>query len=76
MLLYPNPAKDFITIQSTQPDITGLTLYDATGREMLRQTFSGSAFTLPLTNMSPGLYYIILRSPDGTQRQYPVVHVK
>ena len=72
---YPNPVRDYLTIQSTLQEKSNLTLYDATGQEILQQTFTGSALTLPFGNRAPGLYYLVLKTPDGTLRQYPIVHV-
>jgi hypothetical protein len=53
-----------------------LTLYDAAGRETLRQTFSGSTLTLSLGNIMAGVYYLVISLPDGTQHQYSIVHLK
>src|SRR5258708_25914553 len=53
-----------------------LTLYDAAGRETLRHTFTSSTLTLSLRNTMPGGYYLGISLSDGTQHQYPIVHVK
>jgi hypothetical protein len=74
--LYPNPAKDYLVIRTTVPGENILILYDAAGREILRQTFSGFNGVLYLGNRAPGVYYVGIRLPDGTRYRYPIVHLK
>src|SRR5258708_12606490 len=50
-----------------------LTLYDAAGRETLRQTFSSSTLTLSLRNPIPRVYYLLITPPDHTHHPSPIV---
>jgi len=60
----PNPATGFITIQSESnlPPQTTFQLYDITGRMVLQKQLSGEKTTLPLNEISKGLYVYTVTS--------------
>lgn len=62
--VYPNPTVDLLTI-STNLQITGLTIYDLHGRELL-QSKSGQQNTVDLKNFDSGIYLLLLRTNDMT----------
>lgn len=54
--LYPNPANDVLNIQSSSALTGEYTLYDASGREVLRGTFTGALTKIDVRNIAPGTY--------------------
>lgn len=56
--IIPNPATDFITIQTENnlPPQTTFQLYDITGRMVLQKQLTGKETTVPLNEISKGLY--------------------
>ncbi len=53
--LYPNPANDFINIES-KSSVNHYVIYDSTGRIVLQKTESTSNFRIPLHTLAPGVY--------------------
>ncbi|MBL7809077.1 MAG: T9SS type A sorting domain-containing protein [Saprospiraceae bacterium] len=62
LLLSPSPASDFLQIQISDPETWDLRLFDLQGRQMFRQSVSGSQ-TIPLHDWPAGLY--TLRAVSG-----------
>lgn len=54
--LFPNPANDVLSIQSSSSLTGEYTLYDASGREVLRGTFTGTKTSVDVRNIAPGTY--------------------
>lgn len=57
--LYPNPANDFINIES-KSTINHYVIYDRTGRIVLQKTEPTPTFRIPLTTLAPGVYFFNL----------------
>ena len=56
MLLYPNPVNDLLTV-----DVTGesqYTVYDATGRSVLRGSLTAMENTIPMSGLENGVYFV------------------
>ena len=69
LLLYPNPAADWLTIVLPEGQGERLAeLADATGRVVLRQALAGEAThsTLDLRGLPSGAYVLSVRTPDGS----------
>ncbi|MCX7861494.1 MAG: T9SS type A sorting domain-containing protein [Bacteroidales bacterium] len=61
MLVYPNPAKEFLYV-SNITDLTTLTLYNSWGQKIYEYVLSENTNTIDIANMPSGLYYIQLTS--------------
>jgi len=62
--LFPNPAIQYVTIQS-QFSIDGVvTIYNQLGAEVLSETISGTKRTLTLSNLPSGLYFVTITSEN------------
>jgi hypothetical protein len=71
LILYPNPAKDYLFISlTTQEQITGtVTIYDLKGQEVLSQPITlGNyrAIPVPIASLSGGLYVVKIQTEKGT----------
>jgi hypothetical protein len=64
--LYPNPAADDLGIILPPANAPyRLLVYDIAGREVLRQTAQPGSLRLSLRSLTPGAYYLTIRSQDG-----------
>jgi len=65
----PNPTHGSIRVTSASPMRTAITLNDALGREVLRETMVGKTATLDLSGYPRGLYLLTLLSAEGNQSE-------
>ncbi|RMG17625.1 MAG: T9SS C-terminal target domain-containing protein [Bacteroidetes bacterium] len=66
--VYPNPARDRLTLRHDETAPLELRLLDMQGRLLHRQQLTQREYVLPL-QLPPGLYVLHLRSPAGSYRQ-------
>lgn len=75
LVVYPNPATDFIHI--SWPDAGGIhtaELYDALGNRVYQQNeFTGSDFSIPVSALAEGIYFLRIRSGDQTESRRIVI---
>ena len=69
--LYPNPAGEFLTLESERAALVTLLLRDAAGRPLRQHTFSGTQ-QLSLAGLPAGWYVAELRTEEGVFR-LPVI---
>jgi hypothetical protein len=78
--VFPNPATDVLNIEWSEISAPlTLTLYEATGRQLLRQNTIGQTVTktLDLTAYSAGSYLLHLSNPDGkTIKTFKILKIK
>ncbi|KAA5532104.1 T9SS type A sorting domain-containing protein [Taibaiella lutea] len=60
--LYPNPAKDYITVDLGAEAATTqlIIITDAVGKEVLTHLITGTAITIDLNNLATGAYFVKL----------------
>jgi hypothetical protein len=69
VLVYPNPAQDYVAVMSAESFITSWGLFDLRGRQLLTAT-SGertARLTIDLSGVSPGAYLLVLQQEDGSR---------
>ena len=64
--IYPNPAGEFINIESKGISIEMLNLYDLNGQLLLNKQIAESKTQLTLTNLNPGIYILKIKTKSGT----------
>ncbi len=68
--IYPNPAKDVITISATDVKTLPLNIavYDMIGREMLTRTYNDKNVneTININNFNNGVYFLVMKNAQGT----------
>ncbi len=65
LLVYPNPADDIINISMPQYcKDAQLTLLNATGQIQFSTSFSSKAYTLDVSHYAPGMYIVLLKTPE------------
>ena len=65
--LYPNPANDFVTIQSNDPNVTlkRVEVYDIIGRKMISEVLDGQNHGLSIDKLNVGVYQLRIQTSDG-----------
>ncbi|MEO8588032.1 MAG: kelch repeat-containing protein [Flavobacteriales bacterium] len=66
--VFPNPARDMITIQTPNPVVAGrCEIIDGTGRTVLTLSIKNGD-PISVDHLSPGRYEVVMRSPDVVWR--------
>lgn len=65
--LYPNPANDFITIQSDDPNVSlkQVEVYDVTGRKVMSEVLDGQSQNVSIDKLHSGVYNIRVQTSNG-----------
>jgi PKD repeat protein len=68
--LYPNPAGDHVFVSFGKPEmyVSNMMLLNETGTiltEFPINRMTGEIFRIPLSGLSPGLYYLLINSAEG-----------
>jgi hypothetical protein len=68
--VYPNPAREYVIVDfgMSEVNVSGMTLLNATGtilKEFPLNRPTGKIFTIPLSGLSSGLYYLVFNSGEG-----------
>jgi hypothetical protein len=72
--VYPNPARDFINITSTN-GLKSATLIDVNGRRLSQTNFIGNATeqSISLENLTSGVYFVTIQSEVGQKVEKVIV---
>jgi len=62
--LYPNPAKDFVTIE-TNFDIRNLKVVNYVGQVVLDCNIDQKGYQINTSTFGPGIYFVQIQTPDG-----------
>lgn len=65
--LYPNPAKDFVTIQSDDLSVSlqSMEVYDVTGRKVMSEISDGQSQEFSIAKLLPGVYHVRVQTDNG-----------
>jgi hypothetical protein len=63
MKVYPNPATDIFTIETTTTEKQLVEVFDVTGKLVLSKSIQNGKGTLDVTHLSPGIYNLSVSSP-------------
>lgn len=66
VVIYPNPAVDFLSIESTKGNIERVTLVDASGRLLSVLTKTNNTFTADMRNLAKGVYQVVIETTEQT----------
>lgn len=67
--VFPNPAKDNITVETSSGEPLMLIATDISGRELLKQKISTNRLLVDVSGWAPGFYMIRINNPDGRTYQ-------
>lgn len=72
LLLFPNPARDRITIRSFAP-LEHLQVMALDGRVVLQRRLAGDRAEVDLRGLAPGAYRMMVTGSDGRRRSRPII---
>jgi hypothetical protein len=73
--VFPNPARDHVTLTASPAITAVVTLSTADGRQVQQKYRNGTELTLSLIGLPTGTYHTVIRTTDGTVYTEPVFHV-
>ena len=73
--IYPNPARDYLTIKANDVSVSGYTLmlFNTTGQMFVKKHVVENEHQLDLRKYSGGIYFIVLQNDEFTVRKTVVV---
>ena len=66
-ILFPNPCKDFIQIQ-TQNEFHKIDIYDIWGKLIISEYPNSNNYTLDISNISNGIYFLSINNKKEQHR--------
>ncbi|MCW5907924.1 MAG: T9SS type A sorting domain-containing protein [Chitinophagales bacterium] len=63
--IYPNPAKNTLTVELKDNVVCTLQLFDVSGKEIMRAETRLQALTLNTANVNAGVYFLVIKSATG-----------
>ncbi len=74
ILIYPNPASDFIYIkQAISDDETTISITDITGKVLLKTKINSTVFRINVSNFAAGSYFVKVQSDTQTLRDKIII---
>ncbi|MDO9256007.1 MAG: glycoside hydrolase [Bacteroidales bacterium] len=73
--IYPNPASDFVQIESGQTGLMQIILFDATGNKLKSQRSVGGKTIIPVKDLKPGSYFISVEQ-SGTVESHSLIIIR
>jgi hypothetical protein len=69
MKVYPNPATDEVCIDMTDARVypQKVWVYDTTGSQMRKETFTGNQHCIDTSRLKAGTYFVVVSLSDGSQ---------
>ena len=72
--VYPNPAKNLITIESGESVSDGIvTIYNMNGQKMIEQPFNNNSTQMNTNNLITGVYIVRITSSDGATNEQKLI---
>ena len=69
--VYPNPATDYVQINSAQ--IERVEVYNMMGQRVFDQFYGDTHVTIPTSGMAPGTYAVTVYTTDGKVTKQVVI---
>jgi hypothetical protein len=65
--IYPNPAQNFITVNSVMNEKVSVTIYDLNGREVIKTSFEGKQKSIDIGGITAGIYFMKIIGLENTE---------
>ena len=69
LIIYPNPAREFLTVQWGEENDLSVTVLDMMGRSMICEDLNKDQYSLDIRNLPPGSYLLRTTSRSKIQVQ-------
>ncbi|MEL6866961.1 MAG: T9SS type A sorting domain-containing protein [Bacteroidota bacterium] len=72
--VFPNPAREYITINLSEENIRDIELYSISGQLMSKQSGElSNTITMPTHMLAPGIYFLTVTSEQGIKLTHKVI---
>lgn len=73
--VHPNPANDFVTIKSGDPNVSlkHVEVYDITGRKVISEDLEGQSQGFSINKLHPGIYNVRIQTNNGRNTNLKLV---
>jgi hypothetical protein len=65
--IYPNPAQNFITVNSVMNEKVSVTIYDLNGREVIKTSLEGKQKSIDIGGITAGIYFMKIIGLENTE---------
>jgi uncharacterized delta-60 repeat protein/uncharacterized repeat protein (TIGR01451 family) len=69
ILIYPNPAKDYIHIRTSSVSLKKIELINISGTSILKENISGNDSIIKINSIVPGIYFYLISDENDTMTQ-------
>jgi hypothetical protein len=76
VIVYPNPATNSLTVQTSNANYNKLKILDLTGRMEISQEINAGNTVVDITNLAPGTHLIKFTGKDGVEEVQRFVKIK
>ena len=73
ILVYPNPAARFISVQTRQPENHYIRLFDLSGKLVFERTATEKTTQIPVQNLTEGSYLLKVRTENANHAQIVII---
>jgi len=73
-IAYPNPANDYLIIESASENNISAILLNLNGQEIMRHTFHNQDAKVDVSSLSPGVYLLQIISNNAVESQKIIIH--
>lgn len=71
--VYPNPAEELFTVSSTAGDISEVSIFDNSGRLVMKRTINDQQAQIGIEELAAGMYIVRVRTADGIANKKLIV---
>ena len=74
-IVFPNPTSGKVTLKFFKPHLDNLTscIYDVEGALMCRNTIDAEEIIIPMDNLKPATYFLIILEKDQPVKTYKII---
>ncbi len=72
--VYPNPCSDILSIQTIEPDLKTVELFDLNGKSIIKKTCRESQINLNVSTFSRGIYLLKVQTDNSCQTQKVIIY--
>jgi len=74
-IIFPNPTSENVNLKITDPKLKNLSfcIFDTEGRQLRKMDIGTTETTIPMDDLKPGTYFLVIQEMDQTKRTYKII---
>ena len=73
IIVYPNPTRDYITIESTVPIGGKIQLFDCNGKIVMTSNYSKGSTVLNISTLTKGVYFLEIQESNSIKQFHKII---